>query len=285
MIYGSGKLSVCATLDNFSLFSKIFIPPCFASFSFQIESQSSEATFLNSRGIVQVRDAGITQERHLLTISIQEVDFSALQLAIGELSIFTNGLTIDEIENVTLTSTSFTDSRVTSSTEADIVVYNLTSKQIMKKVTGSPSNNNEYQIVSFSNTINFNTSQLGQTVSIKLPNPNQTRGTIGGTSFAELFNYSFTGLFFTTSGDGPYTLQIDNLRRIGSPTLTANGDVNEIELQFIAVCGDNADNERKPFRLLSPTIGVSLNQFNYLLEDGFDLLLETGDLYLVEDSP
>ena len=287
MIYGSGELSICAELENLTSFGTILIPPCYASFSFEVSTDTAEATYLNPSGIVQTREAGIVSEKYILSLEIQDVDYTALQLAMGELSIITNGIDLLEQETVTLQSTILTDTRISGSSSARVAVYNLTERQIMKKLTSSPSNTNEYFVDGTNKRIEFAPNQVGQTVSIKFLNENQTQGCIGGLdNTGEFYRFSFSGYFFTTSGDGPYALEISDLRRMNAPTITSNGDVSIINLEFQAVCGDNDDNARKPFRMYSPNIGINLNELCYLLEDESEILLEdSSGCILLENSP
>lgn len=142
---------------------------------------------------------------------------------------------------------------------------------------------NRFVVEGSTNTITFNGSELNKTIQLKIPITQGGVPCIGGdTPSAEFYNIGLQGQFFTTAGDGPYTILIPQLRRVSAPTMVANGDKVVFRIRYQAVCGGDETLERKPFRIFAPS---SLDEIpNYLVETGFNFLLETGSLFLLENA-
>lgn len=277
MLYGTGQISILVTPNDTGLFPEFLSPPCPATFSFQAQTQTVDLPYLTSSGVVGIYESGLFSETYILTLEIQDSDFNALQLALGELSLFTTALDSLDQELVTycpLTSTTIVDGRINTTTATKTFAYNRTENAIMEKIGVVPSSSNTFQVDADNNEIIFAPSQVGQTIDVLFTESSVPQGCIGGVADdGEFFQYSFTGLFFGTSED-PLRLEIPQMRRFGAPTLTFNGDAVSVTLRFIAVCGDQGEQgRRKPFKLYGFS-NVSIEECCIALEDGFDILLE-----------
>nr|MDJ0827819.1 hypothetical protein [Rhodobacter sp.] len=287
MLFGAGVITMTVKPGVVGAFRDFYFPPCYALFTLRSEQEVADAGYKNLVGVEQKYTTKIATEKFLVDLSIEDVDFMTMQMALGELSAKSEDVRLDEyLELCPLTSTTVSDDRITIDTELFQGVYNRTDHQIMIKVDDleglAP---NKFYFDSIGNNLIFNPSDVGKTISIKLPVIKNDIACIGGESQrAEFYNIGFQGSFFTTAGEGPYFINIPELRKISGPSTDFIGNAATYNLTYQAVSGENEDYERKPFRIYSPKSGIPLSVFNILLETGDNLLLESGGLLLTEES-
>lgn len=261
MIFGSGNLVLIASSAPNDGFPDFYYPPCYANFAMVSETELSNAKYLSLSGVQQTKSNQISGERFFVELTFENTDFMTVQLILGELSAAVSEVYLDEYVTVCpLIDVSFNDNRITEDQSANIGVYNLTEKNVMLQV--SDINDlvpNRFFVNSVGKLIAFDTSQLGQALSIKIPTFNEDIGCLGGfSSRGELLNYSFEGRFNTTANDGDYIVQIPHLRRIAAPSFDfIGGDKVTVTVRYEAVSGSDESTERKPFRIFSPNSGVS----------------------------
>ncbi|MDJ0827821.1 MAG: hypothetical protein QNJ16_20230 [Rhodobacter sp.] len=210
-----------------------------------------EVNYLGSDGIIKTRDVGSIKEEFTLNATIQDIDYSHLMAAFGELGVFTDNVILDDVIDVNpLTDPNYPDVRIVSDDSA--WAYNFTDRTIMLKTDSAPGEAGFYYVNPENTRIEFHPDDVGKYIQIFIRQPGDRLASIGEqTGFELITQTSFQGTFYTTSGDGPYTLQIPRLERITSPTF--NHRESTMTLQYIAVKGD-LDNERKPFRIYNPQV-------------------------------
>lgn len=243
MIYGSGDLNITVNSENLG---RVFIPACASLFSLTSSTDYQSLSYLSSDGVVKTREAGITEEDYIVELEIQDFDYTAMMYALGEFAFFSNSETeADHLILCPLTSVNFTDPRITSF--ASVFVYNQTETRIMYKQTDPPTESNQVQVDVENQLLVFHPDQVGQAVEIVLTNTGLTRGVIGDQQvFETIDNISFQGTFFTTNGDGPYTVLIPKLERITGSEVSTSGDAVIVNYRAIKT---DTDNDRKPFRI------------------------------------
>ena len=257
MLTGVGNLNFCINTSEIGI---VHLPPCVATFMFKMNAVPRDVNYLGSDNIVKTREAGIYEETYQLTVTVEDIDFSHLQLAYGELAPFLTGQEEAEtIDVCPLLATTYVDARITTAEKT--WVYNPTERIIMKKVEATPAEKNEYFVDFTNNQIEFHPDNVGEALTIALVNVDLTRGVIGSVnSFIDASNLSFQGDFFGTNNDTPYTLVIDNLERINNPTYASDG--RGMTIDFVAVRSTDVENERKPFRIYAEgtTAGEQIGQ-------------------------
>lgn len=287
MIHGAGILSVIGTVNEPDVFPDFSVAICYSLFKFSVNSVATPSTYLSLNGIVQSKSSKIQEETYTLELTLEDTDYTALQISLGEIAAQIDGVVLtEEVTLCPLTSTTYNNSDLTSTHENNVAAFNYTQNRPMIRADNLASvQPNFFFVDGTAQTITFSSSNLGETIKIAIPVDRDDVGVVGGPNGrGEIYRFQFEGDFITTSGDGPYTLQIPYLRRTSAPTLNFDGNAVNYTLTFEAVCGEGE--ERKPFKIFSPTNFVPLQENFVLQETGTDfILLEDGsDKILQEDS-
>ena len=217
----------------------------------------------------------------------QEVDFNTYQLALGEIATRTTGEFIyEEVDIPRLTSLTYFDARINAGNKDNIGIYGVTDRHVVRQGTGTYDvDPNIVYIDDVAQTIEFDTTALGKAYNIQIPVSTTDISCIGGNSSnGEFYDLSFEGAFFTTANDGPYTIIVPHLRRLTTPSLSVGvGLSTNYTVSFQAVCGDDDEYERKPFRIYAPHC-FPRDIAKVLREDGDVVLREEDTFVLREDQ-
>lgn len=246
------------------------MPPCYALFTMTSTSEVSNLEYSNLLGVNQALTSKLVKEAFFVELTFEEVDWNVLQLAMGELAAKTDDVPFyEELTLSPLTSTTVNDSRIDNTLTDSVAAYNATDRNFMIQATAaSEVDNNIYFVDGPGQNLIFSADNLGDIIEVKVPVLKDDIACIGGFSDrGEFYDISFQGSFLTTAGDGPYTINIPNLRRVSAPTLTAAGETVVASINFQAVSGDLEDYERKPFRIYSSTSFIPIAEFYIQLED------------------
>ena len=288
MIRGGGEIKIVISPDLTGVVPDFGVVVCYAEFLLTHEVNAPNTKYLNQSGVRQTISSQIAEEEFILQLAIQDVDFTALQLALGELSTVGNDVVVDTNEIICgLNSTVYSDTRITPENASSIGAYNLTDRNLMIGVSDIAFlAKNVFYVDGNAQTVTFDAENLGDTIELIIPETFDTRACLGATSQnAEFYSYSFEGQFFTTAGEGPYHVKIPYMRRISNPTLETAGGVPMILLRFIAVCADDAQQERKPIEIYSPSSAVPEAFLCFLLyEDGFLIQFEDLRGFLLQEK-
>ena len=225
------------------------MPQCVATFAFDVRTNTAKSTFLGSDGIIKTREVAVVSEEASLQLEVQDVDYVAMQTALGEMAEFVeNREEIEEINLCPVVSTGYPSSLFTNQTSA--WAYDNTDRVIMTKVLGAPASKYEYQVDTVLKQVNFHPDLIGNVVSLLVRRTPLSRGTIGKQdNFLIIQRYSFQGELITTSPDGPYILDIPYMEKKDLPTIAADG--SSLRMSFCAVHGGDAQNDRKPWRFIT----------------------------------
>ena len=245
MIFGTEDASLQIQTENYGT---ILFPQCLSSFELEMKVQDKPVKYLNSEGIITTRENQISSEEYVLTIEIDDIEFTKIQQSLSELSIFTSNNILKETFYICpLQSTTYVDSRIIT---ANTFVFCSTDRVIMKKVdeAGDVNDPYEYHVDFLTNTLTFNSTEVGKTFCVVVEQGGAQLGTIGSpTEFEKFGKVGFQGKFVTTSGDGPYILSIPRLERISGPDLKSNG--SSMSIEYLCVRDEVANSDRKPFRI------------------------------------
>ena len=197
--------------------------------------------------MLKAREVGVTSETATLDVGIEDIDFVSLMTAFGEFALFVEDVSEAQfIDICPLTTNSYSNGAVDPNTT---FVFNLTDRIMMTKVNALPTNMNEYWVLA-TNTILFHSSLVGKAINVCITQTNRDRGEIGNqTNFLLADDFSFQGLFTATSPSAPYVLSIPHMERTNNPTITHGGSA--MSIQFMAVEGNDTNNQRRPFRIYS----------------------------------
>lgn len=245
MIFGTEDASLQIETASYGT---ILFPQCLSSFELEMRVQDKPVKYLNSEGIITTRENLISSEEYVLTIEINDIEFTAIQQSLSELSIFTSNNILKETFYICpLESSTFSDPRIIT---ANTFVFNSTDRVIMKRVDEAVDvdDPNEFHVDFTSNTITFNSTEVGKTLCVVVEQGGAQLGTIGSpTEFEKFGNVGFQGKFITTTGDGPYILSVPRLERISGPNLLSNG--SSMSIEYLCVRDDVDNSDRKPFRI------------------------------------
>lgn len=261
------------------------MPPCYALFTMTSTSEVSDLKYSNLLGVNQSLTSKLVKEAFFVELTFEDVDWNVLQLAMGELAAKTDDVPIYETLTLApLTTTSVNDSRIDNALVSSVAAYNATDKNFMIQTSNvAEVDKNIYFVDGSGQNLVFSADNLGDVIEVQLPILKDDIACIGGFSDrGEFYDISFQGSFLTTAKDGPYFIEIPNLRRVSAPVLTASGETVVASVSFQAVSGDREDYERKPFRIYSSTSFIPVAEFYIQLEDEGLILFEDDGAVLSE---
>lgn len=288
MIKGAGILKLVFSLEEGGVFPESSVALCYSLFTFRTESIAEPFSYLNLSGIKQNKSSRIQEEQYFIDLTLSEFDFMTLQLSMGEIAAQVDDVNFYEEVNICpLNNTVYSDLRINATNYTQITAFNLTENNIMVRVTNVEDvGSNFFFVDEVAQTITFSENQLGEALKVVIPVANNDVGCIGGPNArGEMYKYAFEGKFFTTEGDGPYTLQAPCVRRVSAPSLSFDGGAAATYVLSFE-CVANEESDRKPFKIFSPRVNAPTAENLRLLENGLDfrLLENDTDLRQLENS-
>lgn len=249
MLYGAGQIFVRSlNLDATSLRGENLIAPlCIASFELTPDDTLAEAKCLID-GKKQIAAAAITETTYTLKLTFEYADWAVIQLAFDELAGSTASAVLPVLKTATVNaSNEIVDTALTSAT--GVYVYRSSPKPAKYYeiiTTGTPTDA-QVKVDTAATKLVFATGSAGATVQYVHNKTYTTIESIGVESTYDNFGtLSFSGVISGTEFSAGMQLICPQIYRVSSPSLTINGDLATIDIDFrVAV----APGERSPFKL------------------------------------
>lgn len=249
MLFGAGSLLFVSKelANNGSVHGEdLLYPPCLSSFELNGEANFLEAKCLVDGKIATVA-AAINEEVYTFTVTTQFTDWQALQFAYDELSQQSANVVLPSLKISTVgadTADTIADADIVAGNLASVKVYvnsqgSWGDRRFLKVIdTGVPTVD---EVLVAAGTLTFNSAFNGATVQYIVDKTYSSAETIGlESSFDRMGKLEFWGLAYGTEFQVPVPIRIPDLSRISIPTLSVNGDITELTVEFRA----NVDTSR-----------------------------------------
>lgn len=267
MLFGAGNLVFVSKelATNGSIRGEeLLYPPCLSSFELTGEANFLEAKCLIDGNITTVASK-INEETYTMTVTTQFADWQAFQFAYDELAQTSTSVVIPTLKTGTVgavVSGEIQDSDITAANAADILAYvsgqGAWGDKRFLKVVQAPTvpGTDEVQVDGPNNKLVLDASLDGAPVQYFVNRTYSSIETLGlESTFDEWGKLEFWGLAYGTEFGQPMLIRVPDLGRISIPSLTINGDITELTVEFRANTDTNRG-FRNPFVLYDLKGGV-----------------------------
>lgn len=257
MLFGAGSLFTTTTelsTNGSTRGEELLFPNCLSTFEMNVDTSFLEAKCLEGGRIVTVASQ-ISEEVYTLNTVTQFVDFNTLSYAYDEQTQQKTNIVIPQLKSATVDATgTITDSDITAANAGSVLVYRNSrgtwgDRKFLSSVTtpGSPTVD-EFEVDGTANTITTDVANAGAVFTYQLDRTYASIDTIGLGNGEKYGRLEFWGLAYTT--EGVFQVHIPQMSRISTPSLTVNGSVTELTIEFRP---ENLPGRDRPFELYNIT--------------------------------
>lgn len=240
MLTGAGSIALCSTelATNGSLRGEdLIMPACIAEFELSADSNFAEAKCLTD-GKLQVEVADILEENYTLTLSYEYMDWNTMQVAYNELAQVQGSVALPVVKTAVVPAGGvITDADITAASEPSVKAYITIGKEriFANKVTSAPAAKNEVQVDGTAGALTFfGPDAIGAIVTYVVNKTYTNVESIGVGAPNQLGRLQFSGLVYGTEFSEPMLLVLKSISRISVPTLTINGDLATLQVEYRA---------------------------------------------------
>jgi hypothetical protein len=234
MFYGIGDMWAETNAAPSDIAENVMLPLQLFDFEFTQDATSIEAK-AQKNGIKKVIASAIGEITGTVKLSTQFGNWSHLEFFLDQFSNTESSVAIPVLKSGTVPSSSayeVSDAGITTGTASGIYVYvydDQDSGYRTKAGTSSPDPGEVY-VDTTNNKLVFNAADAGKTISYTLPVTHTSGKSLGGAINDQYGALSFYGTIY-----GPeWTIYFPNLTRKTMPSITLNGDVASLEVEFTA---------------------------------------------------
>ena len=247
MFYGAGKLGILSRdLDANSIRGEqLLLPACIAQFELTPDTNLAEARCLED-GRRQITAAQITEEIWTLTLTFEKAGWNEIAFGLDEIPSTSTNVGFPLVKSAMVDSAGeIVDADIL--TTDDIRAYESSPTPTFLNKIALPGPPVEGEFAVDTGKLVFPTSKAGSIVSYNVTQNYSSIETIGkAPDFDRFGRLIFTGQIFTTEDNLPLQIQVLQLSRISTPSISITGDLSELTIEFRA--GVPAG-ERYPFVL------------------------------------
>lgn len=239
MLYGAGSLfTVTTELENngSTRGQELVFPNCLASFELNADSSFLEAKCLEG-GRIQTVASAISEEVYTFNTTSQFIDFNTISYSFDEQKQSYTNISCPELVTATVDAAGeITDPNITAANADSILVYRNSRGSwggrefLTTAVTPGSPTANEFEVDTVNNKIITNVANAGAIFTYQRYRTYATIDAIGLGGGEQYGRLEFWGVCYTT--EGLMKLHIPQMGRISTPSITVNGSVTELNVEF-----------------------------------------------------
>ena len=239
MLFGAGSLFTTTTeLENngSTRGEELLFPNCLSSFELNADTSFLEAKCMDGGKIVTVASA-ISEETYTLNTVSQFIDFNTLSYGYDEQTQTKQNITLPQLKSATVDASGIiNDADITVANAESVLVYRNSRGSwgdrkflTVAATPGSPTAD-EFEVDAANNQIITDVANAGAVFTYQLNKTYASIETIGLGDSEQYGRLEFWGVCYTT--EGLMKLHVPKMGRISTPSLTVNGSVTELAIEF-----------------------------------------------------
>jgi len=257
MLFGAGSLFTTTTelsTNGSARGEELLFPNCISSFELNTDTSFLEAKCLEGGKIVTVASA-ISEETYTFSTVTQFIDFNTISYAYDEQTQTATNITLPQLKSATVDAAGqIVDADITAANAGSVLVYRNSRgtwgdrKFLKVAATAGAPTADEFEVDAANNLIQTDVANAGAIFTYQLDKTYASIETIGLGGGEKYGRLEFWGVTYTT--EGLMKIHIPRIGRISTPSITVNGSVTELTIEFRA---ENLPGRDRPFELYNLT--------------------------------